>query len=104
LTKFLSARRPLPPPGEGMHDEILSIYFLILNQAGGSRCRVVVTPVRIPSPIMQMMPTPIHRGGTWSKCAPIASPTIRTMYPTRYIPNDTFALLPLRVQGATRNL
>ena len=56
--------------------------------AGGSRWRVVVTPVRIPSPIMQTIPTPIQRGGTWRRCAPMPSPTIRTMSPIMYMPND----------------
>src|SRR5262245_60232612 len=37
---------------------------------------------------MQTMPTPIHRGGTCSRWAAIASPATRMKYPIMYIPND----------------
>jgi hypothetical protein len=49
---------------------------------GGSFCRVAVTPWTMASPTRQITPTTIHLGGMWSKCAPMARPTISMMYPT----------------------
>src|SRR5437016_1652017 len=44
------------------------------SEAGGSRWGVLVTPVRIPRPGRHITPTPVPRGGTWRRCAAIASP------------------------------
>src|ERR1051326_5238930 len=55
---------------------------------GGSRGRVRLVAIKIPIPSRTMMPTTIQFVGTLRRYAAIASPTMRTMKPMRYVANE----------------
>ena len=55
---------------------------------GGSRGRVRLVAIKIPIPRRTMMPTAIQLVGTFNKYAAIASPTMRTMKPMRYVAKE----------------
>lgn len=55
---------------------------------GGSRGLVRLVAIKIPIPNRMMIPTTIQDVGTFSRYAPIASPTVTMMKPMRYVANE----------------
>jgi len=98
---FLATLLMLFPTGDRQGKMIAQHQPVTLAAMEGlfeSRWRVIVTPDRIPRPIITTMPTPIHCCGMCSMFAPMARPIISTMKPVKYSPKDISFLLARLLQ------